>query len=336
MSKEEFLEYKPIQNEGFVGEVIFEDWEDGEDVFSDMKKIVAHDAMTIILQSKKRVKQFLNEENIPFKIHMTEIYLHSPNPFHVVKVLEEFCVYGGSKYITLFLGRPCEFRLEQFGKKGKWDIGRHLSGNSVAITLLGNDPVLYVSAQNEQDCENFMELIDTRLDDQIIPFMTYEENSSFDIAVPPDFLKAFDLPDGNFRRIFARLLNDPNEGGDDTLHKLYADDALQMIAISSFYDDVLDELQIDYHLENKMLLSEPVKPDVREDTLEKLHSESFMDRVYLFYASQPNYQVKKGQPSSLFKKIFSSKATLDFNLEKNGKAVVLVLDGELAIIYENE
>ncbi|WP_088815627.1 MULTISPECIES: hypothetical protein [Listeria] len=334
MNKEEFLEYQPIQNQGFVGDISFEDWEYGQDVFSDMQKIVASDAATIIFPEKRSVKQFLREENIPFKVHMAEVYLHSPSPFHVVKILEEYCVYGFCKYMTLFLGNPCEFRLEQFGKKGGWDIGRYLNGHSVGLTLLENEPTLYVSAQNEQDCENFIQLIEQRLDDKIVPFMDYKETNLGGILVPPAFLKEFNLPVEKFR-ISARLLNSPNAGNDDALSQLFAGDNLQMIAIASSYDDTLDELGIDYHLDNRMLLSEPIAAERREATINQLHKESFLERVYLFYGNNPDVKVRKNQTNSFLKKLFSYKSFLDFNLEEGGKAVILLFDGELAVMFEN-
>ncbi|EUJ33785.1 hypothetical protein MFLO_01095 [Listeria floridensis FSL S10-1187] len=333
-------EFLTIQNEQYVTLVEF-DWEEAEHAVDTVRKMVANDVATIILGHSKKMEAYLNEMNIPFERYRGELFIERPTLYHAELLITEYCEYHGDKYMVLFLFKECEFKLDQvvFRKKPEWNIGYYLQEDAIALTLVKNQSDLFISARSEREADAFVEVMDKRLDGERVSVIDRIGAAPERMEVSDAYLADHSLPlSDHFVSVSGRALATPpflkrsDEG--EKIDRIF-EEPLVMVVVSSDHEDEFDDLEIEYRTDSKMVISAPIEQELRTELFEKLHKASLIDPVYLFYVEEPELEFVKQQGTTFFSKIFTPAAKVDFRLKSGAKCIVLSLDGEMAILYEN-
>lgn len=336
---EKFSEYELIQNEEHLTEVEV-DLETGEEVAEMIKQIVASDVATICMEHTSKMEHCLLDLDIPYERQQESIYVNRPTPAQAAELITEHCTYDLSSYILIFLFAECERKLEQvvFRKKPEWHVGNYLQEEGIVLTMFEDDAVFFIGATSEERVNAFVKIMDERMDKKQVPVIERLIDAPKQFDLPDDFLEEQKLPlNVHFKKGSGELLATPplfkKSLEVEHLDKMVAEPIVAAI-LPGDCEDILEKLEIEYRTEMKMLITASIEAEKRFEFLDKLHKESILGNIYLFYGKEPKIQFERQERTSLLKKIFTPPAIVNFSLEEEAKALVLTFDGEIAAVFE--
>ncbi|MBC1435311.1 hypothetical protein HB848_08155 [Listeria rocourtiae] len=332
------LEFDLIPNAKSVYEVTF-DWAYSEDGPEDLLAICGNDVATIIMDFDKHLEAVLKERGTLYHVYGHQIFVPFPSLRDATFLIEGFYVNKGVEYMTVFLMKECQPKLDkvQLKKKHEWNLAFYLQDDAVALFLMDDQRVALVCAQNDAVAEDFNAVLRKRMAGERVPLIDEIEEAPM-LEIPEELLSDFKLPPSSqFNQVTGQLLSDPSivkasraRGEIDAIY----DEELVQVIVTEDLDDFFKKEKIPFEKQNGWLVSGAIPKAKREAVLSKCHNESLTDISYLFYGSEPTVTYEKKQNQSFWNKLLTSYYYPVFELNEDGKCIVLVMDGQVAVCLE--